>query len=200
MLGWDSPTRPGDTWGMGGGSGPVKHETVELIGPHLRVSGDISLLRFNRLSDLINHSRGYVKIVEAKVLRRSGEPTGQIIQELMINQDEITFIAQPEATASAPGGDPDRPQMQRIPRELVVFTEGHTLAGKIHLFAETEIDAFVDSPDPRFIPMTDVMVRWLSDRRIVCKFGFVLVNRTQMLAAALREQAGTTDETGMGQE
>jgi hypothetical protein len=203
MLGWDSPSRPGDTWGMGTGSGPVKHETVELIGPHVRVSGDISLLRFTRLSDLINHSRGYIKIVGAQVLRRNGEPTGQVIQELMINQDEIAFIAQSEAKASGemgPGADVDRPSMRRIPREIVIFTEGHTLTGKIHMFSETEIDAFVDSPDPRFVPMTDVTVRWLSDRRIVCKFDLVLVNRTQMLAAALREQAGTTDETGMGVE
>jgi hypothetical protein len=203
MLGWDTPSRPGDTWGMGTGSGPVRHESVELIGPHLRVSGDISLLRFNRLSDLINHGRGYIRIAAAKVLRRNGEPTGQVIQELMVNQDEITFVAQSEAKASSgdvAGADADRPSMQRVPREIVIFTEGHTLTGKIHLFSETEIDAFVDSPDPRFIPMTDVTARWLSDRRIVCKFDLVLVNRTQMVAAALREQAGTTDETGMGIE
>ena len=202
--GWDTPPRPIDPFGPPGSTGPVRHETVELIGPHLRVSGEISLLHFSRLSDLINHSRGYVKVVGAQILRRNGDPTGQVIQELMVNQDEITFIAQTEANISpsdtGSASPMDRPLMKRVPRELVIFTEGHTLTGLIHLFAETEIDAFVDSGDPRFVPMTDVTARWLSDRRVVCKFGLVLVNRTQMLAAALREKAGTADETGVSIE
>jgi hypothetical protein len=204
MAGWDSPTRPGDPWGSSANSGaPPKLETVELIGPHLRVSGQISLLRFTRLSDLVNHSRGYVKVAGAQVLRRNGEPAGQAIQELMINQDEVTFIAQTEqhlAASPTAASDMDRPMMQRVPREIVIFTEAHTLTGHIHLFGETEIDNFVDSSDPRFVPMTDVTVRWLADRRVVDRFGLVLVNRSQMLAAALREKAGTAAETGVGAE
>jgi len=177
-----------------------KHETIELVGPHLRVCGDISLLKFNRLSDLVNHSRGYLRLTNARLLRRNGEPTNLIVQELMVNQDEIAFIAQTaEEISSAPTGDGtmDRPMMERVPRQLVIFTPGHTLTGTISLFAETEIVNFVDTPDPRFIAMVDVTARSLADRRVISHFGLALVNRTQIAAASLLEYAGGADETGV---
>jgi hypothetical protein len=62
-------------------------ESIELVGPHLRVTGCISLLRFTRLSDLINHSRGFVRLTDAGLLRRNGDPTGLVVPELMVNQD-----------------------------------------------------------------------------------------------------------------
>ncbi|HEU6439800.1 MAG TPA: hypothetical protein VFC12_05120 [Terriglobales bacterium] len=179
---------------------PIKHEIIELVGPHLRVSGDISLLKFSRLSDLINHSRGYVRLTNARLLRRNGEPTNLIVQELMVNQDEITFIGQTaEEISSAPTGyaGMDRPLMERVPRQLVIFTPGHTLTGTISLFVETDIVNFVDTPDPRFIAMVDVTARSLADRRVISHFGLALVNRTQIAAASLLEYAGGADETGV---
>jgi hypothetical protein len=189
-----------DPLGSDGPIDPDKHETIELVGPHLRVSGDISLLKFSRLSDLVNHSRGYVRLTNARLLRRNGEPTNLIVQELMVNQDEITFIGQTaEEISSAPTGHGgiDRPLMERVPRQLVIFTPGHTLTGTVLLFAETEIANFVDTPDPRFIVMVDVTARSLADRRVISHFGLALVNRTQIAAASLLEYAGGTDETGV---
>jgi hypothetical protein len=200
MMGWGN-SRPIDPLGPPGPVGPERRETIELVGPHLRVSGDISLLRFTRLSDLVNHSRGFVRLTGAQLLRRNGDPTGMVIPELMVNQDEITFIGQKEADVSTAEtglvGGMDRPLMGRVPRELVIFTAGHTLAGTIHLFSETDITTFVDSPDPRFVAMTAVTARSLADRRVISHFGLVLVNRTQITAASLRELAGGADETGV---
>lgn len=180
---------------------PIKHEIIELVGPHLRVSGEISLLKFSRLSDLVNHNRGYIRLKNAQLLRRNGEPTNLVVQELMVNQDEITFIGQTaEEVSSVPTGGSrglDRPLMERVPRQLVIFTPGHTLTGTIHLFAETEVANFVDTPDPRFIAMVDVTARSLADRRVISHFGLALVNRTQIAAASLLEYAGGADETGV---
>jgi hypothetical protein len=138
----------------------AKYATVELVGPHLRVSGEISLANFGRLSDMINHSRGYIRLKDARLLRRNGEPTDLIVPELMVNQDEVTFVGQSaEAASPAPaasGSEMDRPLMSRVPRQVVIFTEGHTLTGTIHAFAETDISQFVDSPDPRFVALVDV--------------------------------------------
>jgi hypothetical protein len=196
-LGFDPQGQPLD-------GGPAKSETIELVGPHLRVSGTISLLRFNRLSDLVNHTSGFVKLTDARLLRRNGEPTNLIVPELMVNQDEITFIGQtPEDVSTAPSsqlGEMDRPLMERVRRELVIFTPGHTLTGTIHLFSETDVETFVDSPDPRFVPMVDVTARSLADRRVISHFGLVLVNRTQMTAASLLEKAGGAHETGVSVE
>ena len=181
-----------------------RQEQIELVGPHLRVSGCISLLRFTRLSDLINHNRGFVKLMDAGLLRRNGDPTGLVVPELMVNQDEITFIGQKvgdvnPAETALPGGM-DRPLMERTPRELVIFTPGHTLTGTIYLFAETDVAAFVDSPDPRFVPMINATARSLADRRVISHFGLILVNRTQMTAASLLEMAGVAVESGVAVE
>ena|SRR5271157_5973485 len=182
----------------------TKFETVELVGPHLRVRGEISLLNFTRLSDLINNNRGFVRLRNAQLLRRNGEPTTLVVPELMVNQDEITFIGQTAAdVASATTGligGMDRPLMERIPRQLVIFTAGHTLTGTFHAFAETDIANFVDTPDPRFVALIGVKARSLADRRVLSHFGLVLVNRTQMTAASFLEKAGGADETGVAVE
>jgi hypothetical protein len=198
---------PGGGFGPGGLDGPSepegagRSEHIELIGPHLRVSGEVSLLRFNRLSDLINHNRGYIRLADARLLRRNGDPTNLVVPELMVNQDEVTFIAQTaEDVHTGPTqavGGMDRPLMERTRRQLVIFTPGHTLTGTIHLFSETEITQFVDSNDPPFVPMVDVTARSLADRRVISHFALVLVNRTQMTAASLLERSGTASETGV---
>lgn len=201
MTDWGGPSPSFGPLGSPDQDGPIKYETIELVGPHLRVSGTISLLRFNRLSDLVNHSRGYVKLTEARLLRRNGEPTNLVVPELMVNQDEITFIGQTvdDISTALPTqlGEMDRPLMERVPRRLVIFTPGHTLTGTISLFSETDVETFVDLPDPRFVPLVDVTARSLADRRVISHFGLVLINRTQMTAASLLKKAGGADETGV---
>jgi hypothetical protein len=182
----------------------TRSETVELVGPNLRVRGEISLLNFTRLSDLINHSRGFVRLRNTQLLRRNGEPSNLVVAELMVNQDEITFVGQrAQDTTTAPSGSVgpmDRPVMQRVPRQLVVFAGSYTLTGAIHAFAETDIATFVDTPDPRFVALVDVKARSLSDQRYVSTYGLVLVNRTQITAASFLEKAGGADETGVAVE
>jgi hypothetical protein len=94
----------------------------------------------------------------------------------------------------------DRPLMERVRRQLVIFTAGHTLTGTIFLFPETDIANFVDTPDPRFVPLVAVTARSLADRRVISHFGLVLVNRTQMTAASFLEKAGGANETGVALE
>ena len=140
-----------------------RDEEVELVGTHLRLTGMIALGRFGRLSDLINASGGYVRIRDARLLRRNGDPTSLVLPELMVDQDEISFIAQGQAPPPEPGtaggfvdigysGDVER----RLEREFVMFTPGHTVTGKVHVFGQTDLAGFVDATDPRFVPVTSV--------------------------------------------
>ncbi|MEZ0241223.1 MAG: hypothetical protein ACAH65_10535, partial [Chloroflexota bacterium] len=46
------------------------------------------------------------------------------------------------------------------------------------------IMSFVDATDPKFIPMTDVRVRWVSDRKLAARYPFALVQRAQILGVA----------------
>jgi hypothetical protein len=175
-----------------------RDEPVELVGTNLRLTGSVALGRFGRLSDLINASRGYIRIRDAQLLQRNGEPTNLVLGELMVDQDEISFIAQTQAQAPEPGsavgfiepvfGDDVE---ARQAREFVMFTPGHTVTGKVHIFGQTDLAGFVDATDPRFVPVTAVTTRSLADRRIVSRYDFILINRTQMIAAA---EIGSRDE------
>jgi hypothetical protein len=168
-----------------------RDEAVELVGTNLRLTGAVALGRFGRLSDLINASRGYIRVKDAQLLQRNGEPTNLVLAELMVDQDEISFIAQPQAQPPEPGaaGGFIEPSFgdnieARQAREFVMFTPGHTVTGKVHIFGQTDLAGFVDATDPRFVPVTEVSTRSLADRRIVSRYDFILINRTQMIAAA----------------
>ena len=186
-------------WDDLSGAAQVGHdEPVELVGTNLRLTGSVALGRFGRLTDLINASRGYIRVHNAQLLQRNGEPTSLILDELMVDQDEISFIAQPQAEAPGPGaaGGFIEPVFgenveARQAREFVMFTPGHTVTGKVHIFGQTDLAGFVDATDPRFVPVTEVTTRSLSDRRIVSRYDFILINRTQMIAAA---EAGSRED------
>lgn len=168
-----------------------RDEIIELVGTNLRLTGRISLGRFPRLTDLINSSSGYVRVHEARLLQRDGKPTDLDLPELMVDQDEISFIAEPDASPHEPGNwtGSDDPGVggsnsERQTRQFVLFTPGHSVSGTVYIFGETDLAAFVESSHPRFVPMVDVTTRSLADRRIVSHYPFILINRTQMIAAA----------------
>ncbi len=199
MSGWDTPGFGADPFGASGG----RPEPIELVGPHLRVSGVINLGRFSRLNDLVNHSRGFVRLHDARLLRRNGDPTSLVLAELMVNQDEITFIGQASHVLEAePERDEltgnlltgDRPEIEKAPRRFVVFTPGHAIAGFVHVHTEMTVANFVEASDPRFVPMTSVTARSLADRRVISHFEFLLVNRTQMIAIAETDTATKVSE------
>jgi len=180
--------------------GDQRTEEIELVGPHLRLGGRIVVGRFQRLSDLVNHSRGYIMLRDARLLRRNGEPTNLVVDELMVNQDEITFIGQaPGAERSAPVeqtrlSEFDRPAIEKDPRRYVIFTPGHSITGTVHVYREMSLQTFVDTTDPRFVTMTAVTARSLADRRVISHFDLLLVNRTQMTAAAEASKAGSVGD------
>jgi hypothetical protein len=200
-----------DPWGTGqqsvdimaaGHGGPQVE--VELVGPHLRVGGKISLGRFGRISDRVNHSRGFILMQDARLLKRNGDPTPLVVAELYVNQDEITFIAIIHSGIDDqrdPGDDRDRPSIEKRARRYVVFTPGHSISGFLHVHADLTLANFVDSSEPRFIPMTAGTTRSLADRRVVSRFDLLLINRTQMTAIAVADKSiagpeGPAVETG----
>lgn len=179
---------------------------IEIVGTNLRLTGTLSLGRFGRLTDLINASSGYLRVRDATLLRRNGEPTSLTLPELMVDQDEISYIAQQQAPVPEPGSavgfiEPSFGGTEieaRKAREFVLFTPGHTVTGKVHVFGQTDLAGFVDSTDPRFVPVTDVTTRSLADSRIVSRYDFLLINRTQMIAAAEVVHQDAVLETGRG--
>lgn len=180
-----------DTPGFGDPDAGVGHEaSIELVGTYLRLTGRIPLGRFGRLTDLINALSGYVHVHDAQLLRPDGEPTGLVLPEIMVDQDEISFIAQSEAQHPEHGpatGSADQGFAQtelRVAREFVMFTPAHSVTGAVYLFGQTDLRGFVDATDPRYLPVTDATARSLADQQIVGVYPLLLLNRTQMIAAS----------------
>jgi hypothetical protein len=154
---------------------------VELAGPHLRLTGDIALGRFRRISDVINHHQGLLRLVDVVIQRRNGTPTRVVTPEMWVSPADVTLVGQHDVSDEQPA--PPEVRIVKEPHPLVVVTPGHTLTGNIYVPVGAEVAVFVESDEPHFIPMTHVRARSLADRRIVTNYPFALLNRKHIVAA-----------------
>ncbi len=157
---------------------------VELVGPHLRLSGSLPLGRFRRLSDVLNQHDGLLELRETTVLRRTGTPTRVRTPAIWVNPPDVTIVGQREVPLPSDAAA-ETPPDWRIEKErhaLVVVTPGHVLTGDVYVPVGGQLAVFIESPDPAFIPMTDVRTRSLADRRIITRYPFALLNRRHIVA------------------
>ena len=189
----DSPPtfdRSGDAWGSAGGAFGEEGEGggaqyIELIGSNLWVAGTVDLGRFRRVSDLVNLVPSYMVIKDAVVLTRTGDPTRLTFPELRLLADDIAVVAQlGDDDAASSGGAETGSVVEKRRHRLVVLTRTLMIDGDVFLLGDSSIMAFVDATDPKFIPMTDVRVRWVSDRKLAARYPFALLQRTQILGVA----------------
>lgn len=188
----DSPPtfdRSSDVWGTGqsafadGDDEGGGEQYIELIGTQLWVAGMVDLGRFRRVSDFVNIVQGYLVIKDVVVLTRTGEATRLTMPELRVLPDDIAIVGQL--------GN-DRPQqatgqgvfIEKVPQRLVVMTRSHIIDGDVFIQRDGSIMTFVDATDPKFIPMSEVRVRWVSDRKLAARYPFALLQRSQILGVA----------------
>jgi hypothetical protein len=178
--------RSGEAWGSAGavdeGEGGGE-QYLELIGSQLWVAGMVNLGRFRRVSDFVNLVLGYMILHDVVVLTRTGEATRLTMPELRVLPEDIAVVGQladDKAQASSEVGGFIEKRAQR----LVVFTRSHLIDGDVFIHGDGSIMAFVDATDPKFIPMSDVRVRWVSDRKLAARYPFALIQRTQILGVA----------------
>ena len=153
---------------------------IEVVGPHLRLSGGISTGRFRRVSDFLNHHEGLIELRDATILRRNGDPTKVRARSIWLDPTEVTLFGEHET------GRTDEPpsdlRVVKVAHGLIVVTPGHTLTGDVHIMPEANLSAYIESRDPRFIPMVDVRTRSLADRRVITRYSFAMLNRRHMVA------------------
>ena len=154
--------------------------SVEVVGPHLRLSGTIATGHFRRLSDFLNNHQGLIELHDATIPRRNGDPTKVRTRSIWLSPTEVTLIGQSDVG----GDDQTRSDLQvaKVSRGLIVVTPGHTLTGAVHVMPEADLSVFIESNDPVFVPMTDVRTRSLADRRIITRYAFGLLNRRHIVA------------------
>ena len=181
--------RSSDVWGTGQTAFAEDEEAgggeqyIELIGTDLWVAGMVDLGRFRRVSDFVNIVQGYLAIRNVVVLTREGEATRLTMPELRVLPDDIAVVGQLTT---------DRPQqatgtgvfVEKVAQRLVVLTRSHIIDGDVFIQRDGSIMSFVDATDPKFIPMSDVRVRWVSDRKLAARYPFALMQRSQILGVA----------------
>jgi hypothetical protein len=154
---------------------------IELVGQHLRLSGTVFIGFHRRLSDFVNNHDGLIQIRDVTVLRRNGDPTKVTSPSFWVSPEEVTLIGQATDVDERETGGPEF--MRKRSFDLIVVTPGHTLTGQVHLNPEALLGAFIESPSPTWIPLTDVRTRSLADRRVISRYGFALVNSRHIVAA-----------------
>jgi hypothetical protein len=172
----DAPTR--SDWGVV----PSRIQSVEIIGTHLRVSGDVDLGGFSRLSDFTSLQSSSIRLQNVTIQNRRGMPTADRLRELTIRLHEVALIAQRSAVAVAPSSTDVQVTKQR--RRILAMTTGHLLEGTVSLYPGADLIAYMQAGDPPFLPLIDLRARWLADRRLKTSFEFGLLNRAQLVAVA----------------
>jgi hypothetical protein len=186
--GEEPPTfeRSSDGWGAGafgdaGEGGGVQY--VELIGSELWVAGMVDLGRFRRVSDFVNLVDGYMVIKDVVVLTRTGEATRLTLPELRVLADDIAVVGQ-LADPKAQQASEASVYIEKVAQRLVVLTRSHIIDGDVFIHGDGSVMAFVDATDPKFIPMSNVRVRWVRDRRLAARYPFALMQRSRILGVA----------------
>jgi hypothetical protein len=168
--------------GMAPAPSPAASQHVEVIGTHLRIAADVQLGGFRRLSDYVSLQSGSLTLRGVTLLNRRGMATADQLAELTIRQEDLTLIAQ--RIAPPPELEPisDDVRVDKIRRRILAVTTGHVVEGTVSLYPGADLIAFLQATDPPFLPLVDVRVRWLADRRLKTTYEFVLLNRSHVVA------------------
>jgi len=155
---------------------------VELIGTQLRVAGVVDLGRFHTISDYVNIVDGYIVVRDVVVLSRIGEVSRLTMPELRVLPSEISIVGQLADDKS--GGGTEGAFIEKRQERLALLTRSHIIDGDIFIQVDGSVTAFLDASDPKFIPMSNVRVRWVTDRRLAARYPSALVQRSHILGIA----------------
>ena len=132
---------------------------VEVFGNGFQISGQLRTGQFDRLSDWINMQNGWIQIRNALQVHlgmpddpERERPRGT----LWVRLDQVAVLAERSPVQQS---RPGAPLVQKRRRNVSMITSGYNLQGSIHVHAHGSMAQFLETPDPHFIPVTDMTVR-----------------------------------------
>ena len=146
-----------------------------------QISGEIRTGQFERISDWLNMQTGFIQVRDAwhVHLGQTEAPAPDQREEHAVGP------AQPggarRGARARPGRRPGAPVIQKQQRTVSVVTPGYRIVGKMHIVTYGSMAQFLETPDPHFLPITDVTVHWLSDPAMVGRYPFAMINRDQLV-------------------
>lgn len=167
---------------------------VEIFGNGFQISGEIRTGQFDRLSDWLNMQTGFIRVHNALHVHlgqtRAPDPDAPH-GTLWVRLDQVVLVAE---RTPVQGNRSGAPIVQKQKRKVSIVTPGYNLRCSIHIHAFGSMEQFLESPDPHFLPISDLTVRWLSDATLATHFPFAMVNRSQ-LVTVLDEPAAPTGDS-----
>jgi hypothetical protein len=161
---------------------------VEVLGDGFGVSGQIRTGQFDRLTDWINMQSGFIAVRDASRVHLGGTRAPNADGRngtIWVRLDQVILVAERTPVSR---DRPGAPVVRKERRRVAIGTAAYNLRGDIHVHAHASVSQFLESLDPHFLPITDIVVNWLSDAAMVARFQFALVNRMQLVT--LLDDAG----------
>jgi hypothetical protein len=154
---------------------------VEIFGEGFQVSGTIRTGQFSRLSDWINMQNGFIQVRDAwhvHLGQVSAPNSDERKGTLWVRLDQVVLVAERSAMQAQNTG---APVVQKQKRLASIVAHGYTVRGNLFLHTYGSMKQFLESPDPHFLPMTELALRWLSDSALTARFPFAMINRQQVV-------------------
>jgi hypothetical protein len=154
---------------------------VEIFGAGFQISGQIRTGQFDRLSDWLNMQTGFIQVRNAwhvHLGQISAPAPDQRKSTLWVRLNQVVLVAERSPVVQ---NRPGAPVVQKQRRQVSIVTPGYNLLGSIHIHTYGSMVQFLESPDPHFLPITDLTLRWLSDPAMIARFPFAMVNRDQLV-------------------
>lgn len=165
-------------------SGPPVGPTleIELFSAHARIAGSINLGAYTRLSDLLSFHDDILAVTEAVVLTPGGEPTADRAPQLDIRLETLTLVI--DKSHYVPPPDTEQTIEKKAHRMLAV-TEAHVITATFFIYPDAEPVAYLKAHEPRWIPVADLHITSLTDRKVEVSADFAVLHRTPIILTSI---------------
>ena len=155
---------------------------LELISAHARLAGSFNLGSYSRLSDLLNFHDEILTLTNGVVLTRTGRETADSSPQMDVRLDELTLVI--DRSNYVPPPDAEQTVEKKAHRMLAV-TAGHVISATFFIYPSAEPVSYLRAAEPKWIPVADIRVRSLVDRRIKYSADFAVLHRKPMLSTSV---------------
>jgi hypothetical protein len=155
---------------------------LEFVSSNARIGGTINLGAYSRLSDLLNFHDEIITVAAGAVMGPTGERSGSMGLPLDLRLSELTIVI--DRSNYVPPVDAEQ-MIEKREHKMLVVTDAYVITATFFIYAGAEAVPYLRASEPRWIPITDVNVRSLTDRDIEFEAKFAVLHRKPFLATAV---------------
>ena len=155
---------------------------IELVSSNARIGGSINLGAYSRLSDLLNFHDEILTIAAGAVMGPTGERSGSAGLPLDVRLSGLTIVL--DRSDYVPPADSEQ-MVEKREHKMLAVTDAYVITANFFIYAGAEAIPYLRASEPRWIPITDVNVRSLTDRDVQFEAKFAVLQRKPLLATSV---------------